>query len=181
MSFEQRLAHAADLVMVMIRFAILTSSISIWLMRLYSAVTSPWVSEPMLTCIAPVQMRRIIAAFTIISVSGLSTAETLPTLSWSEVSKAFLFSNSASSSSSQVNARSTLTPFRFSLTFPVSESRERCALVCMGMEVSMTANTTMQSSTMTRAKMSADFVSMTNAAAIAPNTTNGERSSRRSA
>ena len=48
------------------------------------------------------------------------------------------------------------------------------------MQLSMMANTTAKSTGMATAKISADFVSMVKAMSIAPKTTMGERSSRRS-
>ena len=75
----------------------------------------------------------------------------------------------------------TRTPVRFSRVVAVTLSSWPCTRRYIGIVISMMENTMMHSATITPAKISAQRVSMVKAMIIAPKTTNGERSSRRSA
>ena len=132
------------------------------------------------TCIAPVRIKSTIAIFISTYVSGLRSDETVPVFICSAARVRLFNTNLPFSSFSLTKALITLTPVRFSLTIPVSESTLFCIFPVMGMWKYMIRKTARVSAKITATNKVADQGSMVKAMIMAPNTTNGDLSKRRS-
>ena len=106
-------------------------------------------------------------------------AEIRPASSWRRVSSWVLPQKVSTSLSSLQKARSTRTPVRFCRVAEVTWSRPACTCLYLGMVISIMPNTITQSTGITPTNTSAAWASMVKAMIMAPNTTKGDRSSRR--
>ena len=113
--------------------------------------------------------------------AGFIRAETRPTKIWSFVRLWFSAWKRWVSASSLPKARTTRTPVRFSLVADRTLSSFPWTCWYRGMVHSITPKTTAASRGMATTNTRAAFQSMVKAMTMAPNTTKGERSSRRRA
>ena len=109
----------------------------------------------------------------------MRSADILPTNTWIFTSRLFSSSKATVSFFCRLKARITRTPSRFSRVVNSTRSSWRCTFLYNGMLTSRMPNTTMQSTGIVTANTMAVRTSTVNAMIMAPNTTKGDRSSRR--